>query len=365
MKNLFLALSAVVCVIAATCFVAAEKPTEALISVYVIPAALALAFGNPYVLGISRLQTLSTNPTLRNFAQDASQSAIRKVANFLAPSVEVPAMTGHYKIFNAANRYKRPITRRSIEGRATRIGFSAGDALFNLEPNALDFPIPNVETLDDGALLNYAQYGATLLADASGLAHEGETIDKALAAVGAGTDQNFTDAAFDPIDYLDDLITQVKKLAKNGAGVKVLFGTTALRRTRANKNVKARFTGGRGGAAAGGASLITPQLADMSSLLFTNPTVEMSDMVYDAAAEGLAENIQFILDEAILVFASNDIPNTMDPSFMKTFRLMGQWMVPGAYESEDKRDNVLKMDWHEQIVVTNSPAAIRVNARNV
>jgi hypothetical protein len=97
-------------------------------------------------------------------------------------------------------------------------------------------------------------------------------------------------------------------------------------------------------------------------MLFSNPTVAMSDMVEDKAAEGLPEDIQFMLDEAIIVFASNEVPNTMDPSFMKTFRLMGQWMVPGAYESEDRRDNILKMDWHEQLVVTNSIAAIRINA---
>lgn len=360
MKKLFLSVAAVACVLAATYFVAAEQPDAALVCVYVVPAALAFSAR----LGITRLQTLSTNPTLRNFAQDASQSAIRKIAQFIAPSVEVPALTGHYKIFSAANRYKRPITRRSIEGRATRIGFSAGDALYNLEPNALDFPIPNVEAMDDGQLLNYAQYGATLLSDAAGLAHEGETIDKALAAVGAGTDYNFTSAGVKPIDLIDAAILAVKKLAKNGASVKVLFGTTAFLRTRQNADTKARFTGGRGGAAAGGASIVTPQLADMSGLLFTNPIVDMSDMVEDKAAEGLAENIQFMLDEAILIFASNDVPNTMDPSFMKTFRLMGQWMVPGAYESEDKRDNILKMDWHEQIVVTNSPAAIRINALN-
>ena len=88
----------------------------------------------------------------------------------------------------------------------------------------------------------------------------------------------------------------------------------------------------------------------------------MSDMVEDKAAEGLAEDIQFMLDSAIIVFASNDVPNTMDPSFMKTLRLMGQWMVPGSYESEDRRDNILKMDWHEQILVTNAIAAVRINA---
>lgn len=345
---------------AATCLVAQDKPLEAFVVMNGAPAFLTVS----PLLG-NRLRDLSTNPTIITFAQDASQAAIRKIANFLAPSVEVPAMTGQYKIFNAKHRYKRPITRRSNDGRATRIGFTADDAFFNLAPNALDFPIPNVDNLGDAQLLNYAKYGATLLSDAAGLAHEGETIDKALAAVGAGTDYNFTSAGVKPIDLLDAAVLAVKKLAKNGAAVKVLFGTTALLRTRQNPDTKARFTGGRGGAKEGGASVISPQLADMSGLIFGNPICEMSDMVEDRAAEGIAEDIQFMLDEAILIFASNEVPNTMDPSFMKTFRLMGQWMVPGAYESEDKRDNILKMDWHEQLVVTNSPAAIRINAKNV
>jgi hypothetical protein len=351
-----LAISIVLC--SALCF-ALHQPAAGVVMLVCAPASLRLG-GSP-LLG-DRLRDLSLNPTLINFAQDASQAAIRKIANFLAPSVEVPAMTGQYKIFDAKHRYKRPITRRSNDGRATRVGFVAGDAFFNLEPNALDFPIPNVETMDEGALLNYAKYGATLLSDAAGLSHEGETIDKALAAVGAGTDYNFTSATVYPLDLIDAAILAVKKLAKNGAGVKVLFGTTAFLRTRQNKDTRARFVGGRGGAASGGASVVSPQLADLSNMLFSNPTVEMSDMVEDKAAEGLAEDIQFMLDTAILVFASNEVPNTMDPSFMKTFRLMGQWMTPGAYESEDRRDNILKMDWHEQLVVTNSIAAIRLNA---
>lgn len=362
LRRLFLVCSLIALGATAAYCVGPEKPIDQLVSESA-PAWLLLT----PILGMAatnRLRDLSTNPTIVNFAQDASQAAIRKIANFLAPSVEVPSMTGQYKIFDAKHRYKRPNTRRSNDGRATRIGFNAQDAWFNLEPNALDFPIPNIEALDDAAVLNYAKYGATLLADSSGLAHEGEVIDKALAAVGAGTDYNFTSAGVKPIDLIDAAVLTVKKLAKNGATIKVLFGTTAFLRTRQNPDTKARFTGGKGGAAAGGASIVTPQLADMSGLIFTNPAVEMSDMVEDKAAEGLAEDIQFMLDTAIIVFASNDVPNTMDPSFMKTLRLMGQWMVPGSYESEDRRDNILKMDWHEQILVTNAPAAIRINALN-
>jgi hypothetical protein len=350
-----LALAIVLC--SALCF-AMHQPAAGVVMLVCAPASLRLG-GSP-LLG-DRLRDLSLNPTLINFAQDASQAAIRKIANFLAPSVEVPAMTGQYKIFDAKHRYKRPITRRSNDGRATRIGFTAGDQFFNLEANALDFPIPNIETLDAGALLNYAKYGATLLSDSAGLAHEGETIDKALAAVGAGTDYNFT-GAVKPLDIIDQAVFDVTKLAKNGAGVKVLFGTTAFLRTRQNADTRARFVGGGGGARVGGASIVAPQLGDMSGLIFGNPLVEMSNMVEDKAAEGLAEDIQFMLDTAIIVFASNEVPNTMDPSFMKTFRLMGQWMVPGAYESEDRRDNILKMDWNEQLVVTNSIAAKRINA---
>ncbi len=83
----------------------------------------------------------------------------------------------------------------------------------------------------------------------------------------------------------------------------------------------------------------------------------MTTMVQDTAAEGVAENISFILDKKVLVFAGNETPTTLDPSFMKTFRLMGQWMVPGAYPTEDGRGEVLKMDWSEDVQVTNSAAA--------
>jgi len=87
-------------------------------------------------------------------------------------------------------------------------------------------------------------------------------------------------------------------------------------------------------------------------------------MVQDVGAEGLAEDIQFILDTAIIIFACNPTPNMMDPSFMKTARLMGNWMVPGSYKSTDERDDVLKMDWIEQILVTNTVAAVRINAND-
>lgn len=307
---------------------------------------------------MSRLSSLSQNPTLRNFARDASQKAVRRVASFISPLVQVPDVTGFYKVYNSKNRYKRPRTRKTAGDPATRLGFSVDDPTYNLVAHALDFPIPSINGMSDETLMYHAQYGTQLLADASALDHEAETIGKALELAGAGTDSNFTSDAVDPIDVIDGYIMDVMKLAKNGAGIKVLFGATALKRTKNNKNVKGRYV-----SSGKGSGIISPTLADIASMLFGNPTVDAAFYVEDTAVEGKAEAIDFLLDDEILIFASNDTPNTMDPSFLKTFVPMKGWMLPGSYRTQDDRDEVLKMDWTMQIVESNPEAVKRVNAK--
>ena len=51
----------------------------------------------------------------------------------------------------------------------------------------------------------------------------------------------------------------------------------------------------------------------------------------------------------MLVFARLQNPTRRDPSFMKTFRLMGNYMVPGSYVRDDGRVEVAKFDWSEAI----------------
>ena len=84
-------------------------------------------------------------------------------------------------------------------------------------------------------------------------------------------------------------------------------------------------------------------------------------MVFDDAPEGVDEDIQFLLDSAVLVFARKAQPSRRDPSFMKTFRLMNQFMVPGSYMRDDGRVEVAKFDWSEDVQVSNANAAKRIN----
>jgi hypothetical protein len=46
---------------------------------------------------------------------------------------------------------------------------------------------------------------------------------------------------------------------------------------------------------------------------------------------------------------------------MKTFRLRGQYMVPGSYMRDDGRVEVAKFDWSEDVKVCNATACIRLN----
>jgi hypothetical protein len=84
-------------------------------------------------------------------------------------------------------------------------------------------------------------------------------------------------------------------------------------------------------------------------------------MVFDSADQGAAANINFVLDTKVIVFARLATPTRRDPSFMKTFRLAGQWMKPGSYVTPDGRGEVAKFDWTEDVEVTNAPASQLLN----
>lgn len=315
----------------------------------------------------SRLSNLVIKQTLINYAQGAAQRATNPVADFLAPTVEVGAKSGYYKTYTTKQALRIPQTKRALNGRAVELHRDASDSAYLLEAHAIDVPVDRAILDDDGMAENELMTAADEAAAVAGLAHEKTVIDMALASVGAGTDSNFTSSSIDPVDILDTQIQAVIKAAGYGSlmGVGLLFGATAWQRYKNNANVRARFVGGSGGGAKGGgngASLVTPNLEAVTALQLANPEARVSLMVYDNAQEGLAASNTFILDTGILIFARLARPTRNDPSFMKTFRPRGAWMVPGTYTREDGRAEVAKMDWYSKPVVTNSGACSRINA---
>lgn len=307
---------------------------------------------------MSRLSDISVSPVLREFAQGAAQNAIMPVADFLAPTIEVPTSVGRFKRYTEKHRFHIPNTLRSVGGRAAELRFEAEDETYNCEPHALDYPVDNLEKLESADLENALREGAVAVAEVAALAHEKSVIDAALAATGAGTGKTW-DSSADPVADVDAAILDVIKSAKYGSlmGVGVLFGASAWVVFKNAAAVRGRFVVGNGRA---GGSLAVPTESTASNLFVGTPEVRTSYMVYDDAKPGLAEDVKFVLDTTVLVFARRATPTRRDPSFMKTFRLMGKYMVPSSYVRDDGRVEVAKFDWSEDVRVTNSAAAKRL-----
>ena len=196
---------------------------------------------------MSRLSDISASPTLREFAQGAAQSAIMPVADFLAPTIEVPTSVGRYKKYTEKNRFRIPNTLRSIGGRAAELRFDAEDETYNCEPHALDYPVDNLEKLESEDLENALREGAVAVAEVAALAHEKSVIDAALTAAGAGDGKTW-DSSADPVADIDTAILEVIKAAKYGSlmGVGVLFGASAWVLFKNAAAVRERFVVGNG-----------------------------------------------------------------------------------------------------------------------
>jgi len=303
---------------------------------------------------------IGSNQMLRDYAQGVAAEADLAVANFLAPEVPVPTLTGRYKIYSNTNRFKIPDARRALGGPATTVQFGASDGTYTCQPHALDFPIDKLELLDDDGVINVFKEGANMIADLAALYHENDVITKALAALGAGTAFAIVNGASanDPIALLDAHIQTVIKSARTAGstGIRILFGAGAWLQMKSATGVRSRFITGTSGKQFG---IVTQENA--RQLFLGEPEIMVTYAIKDSAKEGLAASIDWLLDNNIIIFASRPTPNRIDPSFMKTFRPMGAWMVPGSYETADGRNQVAKYDWTEEVAVTNVSAAIRLN----
>lgn len=308
---------------------------------------------------MGKLDAISAKPVIREYATGAGQDAMSKlaIASFLAPVVLTATLTGRFKQYSQKNRFRVPNTRRSIGGRAVEIGFTAADATFNAAPHAIDFPIDELEKLEGEALEDTMREGADMAAEVGALSHEKDVVDKAVAALGAGTAAVFG-AGVDPIEFIDDQILAVLKAAKYGSlmGIKVLFGAAAYLIVKNHAKVTGKITSNQKGATS---LQVTEDI--LSEMLITKPATKVTYSVYDDAPEGIAEDIKFILNDKIIIFASKDNPTRRDPSFMKTFTPRGRFMVPGSYTRDDGRVEVAKFDWMSDPQVTNSAAAVMLN----
>jgi hypothetical protein len=303
---------------------------------------------------MSFLSQASSNPLLKEYAQGRARDSVSKLAQFISPSVEVSAATGRFKKFTEKHRFSIPNTERAVGGAAVQLVFTREDGTFNCTPNALDAPVDVSAGSAEDAQAELKDAADEISAVAA-LSHEKKVIDLALSGL-TNTDIAWA-GDFDPKAFLDAKIAALIKASGFGGNlsVRVVFGAGAWLTWINHPNIRKNIivSGGRG--AAVGLALPTEQLT--SDMLFARPEIKTCMTAHDSTPQGVTANYAFLLDKQVLVFLASDRPTRRDPSFMKTFRLRGRWMVPGMYQSPDARQEVAKMDWSEDVQIANSAAA--------
>lgn len=306
---------------------------------------------------MGKLSNFGTNPTLREYMQGAARQAISPFQEFVAPTVPVPSMTGKIKRWDEKSPLIIPSTRRGLTGKAAIIDFGVNDTNFELSANSLDCPVDKILIEDEG-VMDVLKEAADITAQVSSLASHKETIDLALAAVGAGTNKNVNAAGIDLVDEVDAQIGQVILGTKGFAPlmvIRILWGFTAWRRFKNHASVRDRFKSNSKKDAT------NIGLADVASLFCVPVEQKLSTVVIDENVNKDAVSAKFLLDDSLLVFACCPSPTRYDTSFMKTLRKRGAYMAPRFYERDDKRVEVAGFDWNEQILAANAAAAKRLN----
>lgn len=300
---------------------------------------------------------LSALQMLQQYAQDAARSNVMRVADFLAPTVEVAMQHGRYWIHDKDTPLRIPITRRGVGGTATQVVFGDAKGSFDCEPHALDTPLDELEIAeaDQSAYSSIVQERADVIAWMGGLSHENRVLGIATAALGAGTAVDWG-ANGDPVSDLNDAMFDIVKNVLGGSStqLRLLIGADVWKRLHLHPKLIERIPNGATSGRKQGVKSIS--IEDFGKMLALSAEANVSLSVYDAAAEGQDPNLTWTFANGIVVFAANPTPNRMDPSFMKTFRLRNYWMKLGEYEKEDGRGRVIKFDWSADPKVANSDA---------
>ena len=305
---------------------------------------------------MSKLEAITSNPIIKEFAQGVARSSIQPIADFLAPTVNVSKGVGHYKVYDAeARRFQIPKTLRAVGGPATQIRFDQNDGTYQCVPRALDYPVDYLEQFEGEGLEDALKEAMVSVSELASLDHEKTVVDLAVKAVSQTAKTWNSDA--DPIADIDAAIRQIMLNICYGSlmDIGVLFGVDAWLIFKHHEKVRKDLPIGR---ASDNIQVVDQKAA--RAMLLGEPETRVSFMAYNSAAEGKDPNPAFILANDIFIFARKQQPTRRDPSFMKTFRLKNRYLVPGSYPREDGRGEVAKFDWSEDPKVCNTGAAVRL-----
>lgn len=303
---------------------------------------------------------IAANPLLTNFAAGLAQDLTSASANFIAPVITVDASIGRYKKYDDKNQFQIPNTSRAIGGPASRINFDATDGYYNCLPQSLEAPIDDAElkALGSANPINLQMSKTRVLVTSAALAHEVKALGIVSAASTGTGGTGWSTNTGDPIPEIDLVMANIA-IATGQMPNRILFGIQAWQRFKNHTKVLNRVYGGITGAGGQALPPITGATVTTANAagVFINPNVSImvGTLSQDASKEGKAAVKTNIVGSTVYIFYASPNPDQYDGSFAKTFYTAGNG-ITGVYVYRDdrSRSNVVALDWHEDIQITNS-----------
>lgn len=304
---------------------------------------------------MGRNSTATRNIPLTSYAQGLMQDRLGayELANLLCPIVQVGAAVGTFKIFDDRNDFLPVDTARPLGGPRTRITHDATDGTYACVPHGIEIPVDDFELSLSGGqvdavssqLLEQGKMRTMIGKKATGYAKRVTDFVFANLTAVAGRGE-FSNAAIDPIDQIDEQLAALSILAGSTEHFAVVLGLNTWAAIRRNAKVKARTSG---------VKVSEISLKDLSDSLIFPCQIKVSAVSYvttkrgqTATSPGIAKTEA--MSTYVVIAHSFPSPTVDDPSPFKCFSTSSV-LVDGisTYRDEASASDVHFMDWSENI----------------
>jgi hypothetical protein len=286
------------------------------------------------------------------------------IADMIAPIVDVDKQSNSYVIWSRADRLRRRETQRSPGGYANRIEQRVSSDTYFAKNYALASPvtIEDRENADPIFVQGIVEGRTELVMDGLLLDWEVRVASQVTSGSNVGSYSAVSSAWDGSGDPLGDINTAIDNVHYSTGKMpnRVVFGVEAWKSFRRDSNVRDLIFGSDNG----GGYPNTNQVAQLLDI----DNVMVGDVWENTAEEGLAESLDSIWGDNVLVYYAPDNPNTQRPSFMYSFR----WNRPGLpnmqverhpYNSRTKSED-LEVGYYQDEKVTGSEYAFLLEAVN-
>ncbi len=302
----------------------------------------------------------TVNVVLTNYAagifQDLQASPNARLANIIAPIVDVSGSVGQYKKFSDKNSFALYDTSRAIGGPRKRIEFEASDPTFHCQPQGLEIPLDDEERrkAGDADPLKIEQSKVKTLVANGLLSHTAKVLNILNASVSAvGGKGVWSNAAVDPILEIDEQIESIAT-ATGMMPSNIVFGLGAWRVFRHHPKIIARQPGAQQ------IGVNEAQAAKM--LLYPSITIDVGIVSKDTKKFGAEKENVNLVGAEVYVFYNSPVPTQYDASFMKTFMPNGVAIDSvKMYRDEKNVSDVFATDWSEDIQVVSTELVRRIS----